>query len=50
MPFGSVLHDRFVELLANGGDKMDWSAVGRMARRDARMAIASERGENSSKE
>lgn len=35
MPFASVLHDRFVELLANDGEEMDWSAVGRMARRDA---------------
>lgn len=41
MPFASVLHDRFVELLANGGDNMDWSAVGRMARRDAGEPIAS---------
>ena len=35
MPFASVLHDRFVELLANGGENMDWSAVGRMARHSA---------------
>jgi 3-hydroxyisobutyrate dehydrogenase-like beta-hydroxyacid dehydrogenase len=41
MPFGSVLHERFVELLANGGESMDWSAVGRMARRDAGEQIAS---------
>ncbi|HKC02332.1 MAG TPA: NAD(P)-dependent oxidoreductase [Sphingomicrobium sp.] len=34
MPFASVLHDRFVELLAHGGEKMDWSAVGRMSRWD----------------
>jgi 3-hydroxyisobutyrate dehydrogenase-like beta-hydroxyacid dehydrogenase len=41
MPFASVLHDRFVELLANGGENMDWSAVGRMARRDAGEPISS---------
>jgi 3-hydroxyisobutyrate dehydrogenase-like beta-hydroxyacid dehydrogenase len=35
MPFASVLHDRFVELLADGGDELDWSALGTMARRDA---------------
>jgi 3-hydroxyisobutyrate dehydrogenase-like beta-hydroxyacid dehydrogenase len=35
MPFAGVLHERFVELLANGGESMDWSVVGRMARRDA---------------
>lgn len=31
MPFASVLHDRFVELLATGGEQMDWSAIGRMS-------------------
>jgi 3-hydroxyisobutyrate dehydrogenase-like beta-hydroxyacid dehydrogenase len=40
MPFASVLHDRFVELLADGGEAMDWSVVGRMARRDAGEPIA----------
>lgn len=40
MPFAAVLHERFVELLANGGETMDWSAVGRMARRDAGEPIA----------
>jgi 3-hydroxyisobutyrate dehydrogenase-like beta-hydroxyacid dehydrogenase len=44
MPFASVLHDRFVELLANGGDAMDWSAVGRMARRDSGEQIAATQG------
>ena len=31
MPFASVLHDRFVQLLATGGERMDWSAIGRMS-------------------
>jgi 3-hydroxyisobutyrate dehydrogenase-like beta-hydroxyacid dehydrogenase len=35
MPFASVLHDRFVELLARGGDECDWSEIGRMALEDA---------------
>ena len=35
MPFASVLRDRFVELLATDGEEQDWSAVGRMAFRDA---------------
>jgi 3-hydroxyisobutyrate dehydrogenase-like beta-hydroxyacid dehydrogenase len=35
MPFASVLQDRFVELLACGGEDQDWSAVGRMAMRDS---------------
>lgn len=42
MPFASVLHDRFVELLAAGGDDQDWSAVGRMALRDAGKPITAE--------
>ena len=29
MHLASLLHDRFVELLAHGGDHMDWSALGR---------------------
>jgi 3-hydroxyisobutyrate dehydrogenase-like beta-hydroxyacid dehydrogenase len=35
MPFASVLRDRFLTLLANGGDKLDWSAIGQMAANDA---------------
>lgn len=40
MPFAGVLHDRFVELIANGGGTLDWSAIGRLARRDAGMTPA----------
>jgi len=35
MPFASLLRDRFVALLAHGGDKLDWSAIGQLAARDA---------------
>ncbi|MBY5533694.1 NAD(P)-dependent oxidoreductase [Rhizobium leguminosarum] len=35
LPFASVLRDRLVNLLAHGGDKLDWSAIGGMAARDA---------------
>jgi 3-hydroxyisobutyrate dehydrogenase-like beta-hydroxyacid dehydrogenase len=42
MPFAGVLRDRFVELLAIGGDEQDWSAVGRMALRDAGEPVAAE--------
>ena len=35
MPFAGVLHERFVELIANGGEQMDWSAIGRLPLRDA---------------
>ena len=42
MPFASVLHDRFVELIATSGENHDWSAVGRMALRDSGQSIARE--------
>ena len=42
MPFASVLHDRFVELLATSGENHDWSAVGRMAFRDSGEPVAGE--------
>jgi 3-hydroxyisobutyrate dehydrogenase-like beta-hydroxyacid dehydrogenase len=35
LPLASLLRDRFLTLLANGGDKLDWSAIGRLASRDS---------------
>lgn len=35
MPFAGVLRDRFLNLLATGGDDLDWSAVGGMAAKEA---------------
>ena len=35
MPLASLLRDRFLTLLARGGEKLDWSAVGDLARQDA---------------
>ena len=35
MPIASLLRDRFLTLLANGGDKLDWSAIGGLAAKDA---------------
>ena len=35
LPLASLLHDRFLALLAHGGDKLDWSAIGRLAAKDA---------------
>lgn len=35
MPIAGLLHDRFLRLLANGGDKLDWAAVGGLATADA---------------
>jgi hypothetical protein len=42
MPFASVLHDRFVKLLATSGENHDWSAVGRMALRDTGQQVQRE--------
>jgi hypothetical protein len=38
MPLASLLHDRFVRLLALGGEELDWSAIGRLAAYDAGLA------------
>ena len=35
MPLASLLRDRFLTLLAHGGEKLDWSAVGSLAAKDA---------------
>ncbi len=35
MPLASLLRDRFITLLAHGGDKLDWSAIGGLAAKDA---------------
>ena len=38
MPFAAVLHDRFLTLLAHGGEALDWSAIGQLAAQDAGQA------------
>ena len=35
MPLGSLLHDRFLRLLAQGGDTLDWTAIAGLAAQDA---------------
>ena len=35
LPLASLLRDRFLTLLANGGDQLDWSAISQVAARDA---------------
>jgi 3-hydroxyisobutyrate dehydrogenase-like beta-hydroxyacid dehydrogenase len=35
MPLASLLNDRFLRLLASGGEQLDWSAIGDLATRDA---------------
>jgi len=43
MPLASLLHDRFLRLLAQGGDKLDWAAIGGLAAQDASHAPTAER-------
>jgi 3-hydroxyisobutyrate dehydrogenase-like beta-hydroxyacid dehydrogenase len=35
LPIGNLLRDRFLTLLAHGGEKFDWSAIGQLAAKDA---------------
>lgn len=35
LPFASILRDRFIELMAHGGENLDWSAIGSSAAKDA---------------
>ena len=35
MPLGSLLHDRFLRLLAQGGETLDWAAIAGLAAQDA---------------
>lgn len=35
LPLASLLHNRFLTLLAQGGDRLDWSAIGQLAAKDA---------------
>ncbi|MEJ0046181.1 MAG: NAD-binding protein [Rhodospirillales bacterium] len=35
LPLASLLRDRFLTLLAHGGEALDWSAIGQLAARDA---------------
>jgi hypothetical protein len=35
LPIANLLRDRFLTLLAYGGDKLDWSAIGQVAANDA---------------
>lgn len=38
MPLASLLRDRFLSLLARGGEDLDWSAIGKLAAMDAGLA------------
>ncbi len=35
MPLASLLRDRFLTLMANGGENLDWSAIGKLAAKDS---------------
>lgn len=35
LPLASLLRDRFLALLAQGGEQLDWSAIGKLAAQDA---------------
>ncbi|MGH7087216.1 MAG: NAD-binding protein, partial [Acetobacteraceae bacterium] len=35
LQLASLLRDRFLALLAHGGDRLDWAAIGSLAARDA---------------
>jgi 3-hydroxyisobutyrate dehydrogenase-like beta-hydroxyacid dehydrogenase len=39
LPLGSLLNDRFVRLLAGGGEALDWSAIGQLAAEDAGLGL-----------
>ena len=41
MPLASLLHDRFLTLLAHGGEALDWSMIGQLAAEDAGLGRAS---------
>lgn len=38
LPLANLVHDRFLTLLAHGGDGLDWSAIGQLAAKDAGLA------------
>lgn len=40
MPLASLLRDRFLTLLAQGGEGLDWSAIGHLAAQDGGAALA----------
>lgn len=44
MPLASLLHDRFMTLMARGWAELDWSALGKLAATDAGMESAQPQG------
>jgi 3-hydroxyisobutyrate dehydrogenase-like beta-hydroxyacid dehydrogenase len=40
MPVASLLRDRFLTLIANGGENLDWSAIGKLAAKDSGQTLS----------
>jgi 3-hydroxyisobutyrate dehydrogenase-like beta-hydroxyacid dehydrogenase len=40
MPVASLVHDRLLAVVAQGGDALDWSAMARLAARDAGIDVS----------
>lgn len=40
LPLANLIHDRFLTLLAHGGDRLDWSAIGQLPAEDAEFTAA----------
>lgn len=45
MPLASLLHDRFLRLLAGGGEQLDRSPIGGLAASDAGQRVVAMRGD-----
>ena len=43
MPLGGLLRDRFLTLIAHGGERLDWSAIGALPAQDAGLTAARDR-------
>jgi hypothetical protein len=39
LPLASLLRDRFLTLLARGGESLDWSAIGQLAAEDSGQGV-----------
>jgi 3-hydroxyisobutyrate dehydrogenase-like beta-hydroxyacid dehydrogenase len=42
MPLASLLRDRFLRLMAHGGERLDWSAIGGLSTTDAGIGVSNE--------
>jgi hypothetical protein len=42
MPLASLIYNRFLTLLAHGGEMLDWSAISQLAAEDAGQVVRSQ--------